>query len=300
MYQQLIDDFVKQESLPVTYQQDALAWFVPLLSELDALISGAADLPIIIGINGAQGTGKSTLAKLLTRLLQQQGRKVATLSIDDFYYSKAKRAELASRVHPLLASRGVPGTHDTELALRIVDELRGAKQNDRVRLPAFDKARDDCVAIDLCPSIEGPVDVIILEGWFIGAKPQPDSELSIPLNELESVDDADESWRRYVNHQLAQGYQQLFSRIQLLIMLQAPKFEQVYAWRRLQEQKLRRQDSKGMSDVMNDEQLDYFIQHFERLTRHCLATLPKYADIVFQLDVNHRVAARLNPTADKA
>lgn len=300
MYQQLIDDFVIQESLPVTYQQDALAWFVPLLPELDALISGAADLPIIIGINGAQGTGKSTLAKLLTRLLQQQGREVATLSIDDFYYSKAKRDELASRVHPLLASRGVPGTHDTELALRIVDELRGAKQNDRVRLPAFDKARDDRVAIDLCPSIEGPVDVIILEGWFIGVKPQPDSELSIPLNELESVDDADESWRRYVNHQLGQGYQQLFSRIQLLIMLQAPKFEQVYAWRRLQEQKLRRQDSKGMSDLMNDEQLDYFIQHFERLTRHCLATLPKYADIVFQLDVNHRVAARLNPTADKA
>ena len=134
MYQQLIDDFVKQESLPATYRQDALAWFVPLLADLDTLITGAADLPIIIGINGAQGTGKSTLAKLLTSLLQQQGLGVANLSIDDFYLSKAKRADLASRVHPLLTSRGVPGTHDTELALRTVSELVGAKENDRIRL----------------------------------------------------------------------------------------------------------------------------------------------------------------------
>ena len=109
--------------------------------------------------------------------------------------------------------------------MNTVADLAAAKESDRVSLPAFDKASDDCVAIDLWPSIEGPVDVIILEGWFMGAKPQTDSELSSPLNELESFEDRDAVWRRYVNDQLGQGYQQLFSRLQLLIVLQAPNFE---------------------------------------------------------------------------
>jgi D-glycerate 3-kinase len=112
------------------------------------------------------------------------------------------------------------------------------------------------------------------------------------LNPLESVHDVDGSWRRYVNLQLSKSYQDLFSRLQLLVMLQAPRFEQVFQWRRLQEQKLAEQSTEDASGLMNDTQLDYFIQHFERLTRHCLATLPTQADIVFQLDANHRIAAR--------
>jgi D-glycerate 3-kinase len=292
MYQQLIDDFIRREALPASYRDDTLNWFEPLSRELETRINGAGDLPLYLGINGAQGTGKSTLAKLLRELLQSRGLRIANLSIDDFYLSRAKRRELARQVHPLLTSRGVPGTHDTELALRLFDALGNAGQNDSIRLPAFDKASDDCHPVDLWPKVDGAVDMIILEGWCVGARPQTTTELITALNRLETVDDADGSWRRYVNPRLGDDYQKLFSRLHLLIMLQAPNFEQVFQWRKLQEQKLAEQNSPLASGVMNDAQLDYFIQHFERLTRHCLTTLPARADIVFKLDAGHRVAAR--------
>lgn len=291
MYQQLIDEFVRQESLPAAYRQDAQTWFAPLLAELKTQIADSETSPFVIGISGAQGTGKSTLAKLLCYMLQQDGYAVAQLSIDDFYLSRARRKQLADQVHPLLVSRGVPGTHDTALALSIFAQLRAAREHDRVILPAFDKASDDCLPVERCPGIEGALDVIILEGWFVGVEPQPDAELSAALNELEASRDEDARWRRYVNQQLGLEYQELFAQLDLLIMLQAPAFEQVSAWRKLQEDKLRR-SNPGASGLMSDAQIDEFIQHFERLTRHSLATLPGYADIVFRLDAQHRIASR--------
>lgn len=243
----------------------------------------------MIGISGAQGTGKSTLARLLAKLLSAQGLNVATLSIDDFYYSKAKRTRLAREVHPLLISRGVPGTHDMALALKTVQALKAATSSSQLILPTFDKATDDCIDSEHCPCVSGCVDVIILEGWFVGAAPQTEKELAAPANELESNQDRSGHWRRYVNRQLAGDYQKLFAQLDTLIVLQAPAFAQVYEWRELQEDKLRNQRSNAAEGVMDKAGISYFIQHFERLTRHCLATLPARADIVFLLDENHRV-----------
>lgn len=297
MYQQLIDDFVIQEALPQTYSEDAQTWIVPLLSQIeDQLQRRQQKGPLILGINGAQGTGKSTLAKLLTSLLEARRHHTANLSIDDFYYSKSRRKQLAAKIHPLLASRGVPGTHDTQLLSQKLQELSAATASDRVVLPAFDKAIDDCIAVECCPSINGPIDVIIIEGWFIGALPQRSAELDTPLNALEAVADADGSWRHYVNDQLGQNYQELFNQLHLLIVLQAPDFAQVFAWRRLQEEKLRQHSPYGASGVMLEVELDRFIQHFERITRHCLASLPQQADIVYQLDKRHRITGKLDNT----
>lgn len=292
MYQQLIEDFVKREGLPSSYVEDATVWFLPLLMEIEARLAAQNAPPLIVGINGAQGSGKSTLAKLLALLLESKGFCVANLSIDDFYLSKAKRLELGEQVHPLLSSRGVPGTHDTQSALQILRQLRNATNTDKIILPAFDKASDDCVSSELCSSLSGPVDIIILEGWFIGARPQQAAELEAAINELEAMEDADGQWRMFVNQRLAAEYQELFSQLDLLIMLKAPGFEQVFEWRQLQEKKLHQSAADNAAGVMDDSQVRRFIQHFERLTRHCLNTVADQADIVLQLDEQHRVSGR--------
>ncbi|MBL4580221.1 MAG: hypothetical protein JKY29_00265 [Gammaproteobacteria bacterium] len=289
MYQQLIKDFIQQERLPSTYLLDATQCFLPLVRDIKVELQSNRQGPFLIGINGAQGTGKSTMAKLLGALLTKSGHRVATLSIDDFYYSKAKRQALADTVHPLLRSRGVPGTHDVSLALRLLDQLCSAGPEQQVTLPGFDKSIDDCRPVETCEKIRGPVDLIILEGWFIGVKPQPKDKLSPAINELEANEDSDGRWRAYVNKQLAGTYQILFEKINLLLMLQAPGFEQVLEWRSLQEEKLRAHAATDASALMEAKAIERFIQHFERLTRHCLQTLPDSVDRVFRLDAEHRI-----------
>jgi len=289
MYQQLIKDFIQQERLPSTYLLDATQYFLPLVRDIKAEIQSSRKGPFLIGINGAQGTGKSTLAKLLSALLTSSGYRTVNLSIDDFYYSKAKRQELADEIHPLLRSRGVPGTHDVDLALNLIEQLCAAGSNQQITLPRFDKSLDDCRPVAACEQIQGPIDIIILEGWFVGAKAQAGDELTQAINELEINEDSDGRWRAYVNQQLAGSYQSLFEKIHLLLMLQAPGFEQILEWRSLQEEKLRTLAVTNASGLMDRKAIKHFIQHFERLTRHCLRTLPDSADRVFQLNTEHRI-----------
>lgn len=289
MYQQLIKDFIQRERLPSTYLTDATQCFLPLVRDIQAKLQSSRQGPLLIGINGAQGTGKSTLAKLLSSLLSESGHCVVNLSIDDFYYSKAKRQELANTIHPLLRSRGVPGTHDVDLALHLLKQLSEAGPEQQVTLPKFDKSVDDCRPLDACEQLRGPVDIVILEGWFVGAKAQGQDELTLASNELENNEDSDGRWRAYVNQQLAGSYQSLFEQLHLLLMLQAPGFEQVLEWRSMQEEKLRTHAEKDASGLMDRQAIERFIQHFERLTRHCLRTLPDSADRVFRLDPEHRI-----------
>ena len=290
MYQHIIDQFIQQELLPDAYRQDISRWYLPLVAELDALRQHTAPATLLVGINGAQGTGKSTLAKLLVQLLRSRNQHAVQLSIDDFYLGKPQRAQLGQQVHPLLATRGVPSTHDVQLLLQTLQALSGAAADTDIVLPGFDKASDDTMAPAQCRKVRGPVDIIILEGWFIGAQPQAAADLQEPLNTLEQTEDKDGSWRRYVNAQLGGDYQQVFARMHKLIMLQAPGFEQVLEWRSLQEQKLRQ--STRSNGGMDANQIGRFIQHFERLTRHCLQTLPPRANIVFELNQQHQVVNR--------
>ncbi len=288
-YPQLIKQFIEDEKLPSTYLDDSLEWFLPLKDQIIAKLRSQASTLKVVGINGAQGTGKSTLAKLLQRLITADGFNVVNLSIDDFYYASAKREELSRAVHPLLRSRGVPGTHDITLALEIVETLRSLTAIEQLTLPAFDKSTDEPVAADECIGVYGPVHLLILEGWFLGAKPEQANALDIAVNELEQKQDPDKTWRQYVNTALAGDYQKLFTMLDMLVLLKAPSFEQVYEWRTLQEHKLISSQKTGKS-TMTDEQLVQFIQHFERLTRHCLKTLPAQADVVFHLNNKHRIA----------
>ncbi|PTY37270.1 hypothetical protein BGP77_02070 [Saccharospirillum sp. MSK14-1] len=242
--------------------------------------------PTILGVQGTQGSGKSTLAEVLKWHLEQQGLSVAILSIDDLYLPLAERQRLAKQRNPLLATRGVPGTHDLALGETLLHWVRhgvGAKA-----LPRFDKSRDDRRAMSEWPVLGSPPDMLIFEGWCVAMTAQPEAELDEPINALERDEDPDGDWRRYVNDQLAGPYQHLFAALDALIVLKAPGFEQVFDWRRRQEEALR---GRGGSGVMDDNQLRRFIQHYERLTRHGLTTLGEQADVVVPLDDQQRPGA---------
>lgn len=238
---------------------------------------------LVLAINGAQGTGKSTLARLLQRLLGRMGGlRTAILSLDDLYLTAAERMRRASEIHPLLMTRGVPGTHDVELGVRVVRALREGRS---VALPRFDKATDERCPMEQWPKWEGRCDVLLFEGWCVGARAQRGEDLQEPVNGLERLEDAAGEWRWYVNRQLAGPYQRLFCQIDLLTMLRPPDFEHVYAWREQQEARLRVRG--GGDSVMTPSAVRRFVMHFERLTRFMWEEMPGRADAVVELGEDH-------------
>ncbi len=244
--------------------------------------------PLLVGICGAQGSGKTTVSAQIQALLQGDGLKVVVLSIDDLYLTRETRAELGKRVHPLLQTRGVPGTHDVELGLAVIEALGHAGT---VSIPEFDKSSDDRVPSTKWRQVDAPVDIIILEGWCVGATPQSESALLTPINDWERTFDPDGAWRRFVNQSLAGRYQRLFSRIDLLILLKSPAFDVVFGWRLEQEQKLREtveKQGRHAAHVMSDTEVLHFISHYERLTRHILNEMPARADVLVALDTSRQ------------
>ncbi|MEX0617402.1 MAG: hypothetical protein WDZ76_09270 [Pseudohongiellaceae bacterium] len=286
----LIDTFLREERLPPDFRETISRWYLPLAEDL-LKKANAQPAPLIVGINGAQGTGKSTLAKFLALILGLRHVSTATLSLDDFYLDRERRNILAQAVHPLLATRGVPGTHDLTLARRVLQDLTRPDEQ-VVWLPRFDKGADEPLPTGEWPQISAPVDLIILEGWFLGAQSQPLSALQKPVNELEAAEDHDGRWRGYVNREL-EHYQDIFNAIDWLVMLRAPSFDSVYQWRALQEEKLgSRGGGANAPRVMSAAELRRFVQHFERLTRHCLHSIPPRADVLFHLNPQHAVTAK--------
>lgn len=255
--------------------------------------------PLVVGINGAQGAGKSTLFNLIEVILTEGfNLKVVGFSIDDLYKTYDERMQLSETVHPLLKTRGVPGTHDVDLGIDILHSLKSGCENSVTKIPVFDKSTDDRCQASVWQEWVGPADVIVIEGWCVGAEPQTAEALREPINVLEQNDDPDGAWRAYVNAQLADKYQTLFSMIDVLVMLKVPSMDAVFEWRSLQETKLAERvkyiyDTQQPTEhlrIMNEEQIQRFIQHYERLTRHMLDEMPHRADVTLHLNKNHKIA----------
>lgn len=229
--------------------------------------------PVVIGISGAQGSGKSTLAALLAQMFNTSGCSAAAVSLDDYYLSKAQRRQLADTVHPLLAQRGAPGTHNIAQALADAKAVLAGKP---VALPQFDKAIDEPSAT-LAARV---LDILIVEGWCLGVAAQTDAELATPVNELDATADANGRWRRYVNTQLAGPYAEYWQLLAPLIWLKAPDWDSVCRWRAKQEQKLWQSRGKGMTEA----ELTQFMLPFQRLTQASWQQLPGSADHIIRLD----------------
>ena len=271
-----IAELIRSERLPEDYREVVDRFWQPLAEEIAR--RAVAKHPLVVGINGGQGSGKTTLCKFLELLLAGDGLRAATLSLDDLYLSRARRARAAADHHPLFATRGVPGTHDVERGMAILDRLLAGQSAD---LPIFDKARDE--PFSETHHVKGPVDVVLFEGWCVGAAPQDAAALSQPVNALERDEDPDGTWRREVNRRLATDYAELFGRIDLLVVLKVADFAAVRANRRLQERKL-----GAGSAVMDDAALDRFLAHYQRLTQHMFAEIPERADILIDIGRNQR------------
>ena len=249
----------------------------------------------LVGLQGTQGSGKSTCALFLKEILEKDFQfRVVVLSIDDFYLTRAERLILSANVHPLLKTRGVPGTHDLPLLQRTLDQLSKLNAHEFFRIPRFDKAIDDRKPKADWDEIEGPVDIVILEGWCVGIDPQETDQLGKPINELEAQEDQDGTWRQYVNDKLQGSYKALYDQLEYLIVLQAPSFNCVHEWRLLQENKLRnRLQSKDSTSkkqtLMSAEQISRFIAHYQRLTEQALAKLADKADWTMYLGLDHDI-----------
>ena len=285
---QIINEFVKKNKLPQSYNNMAKTYLVNITNTIYNW-SLNEKKPICIGINGAQGTGKSTLSLFIKNILEEMKEiTVEIVSIDDLYHTKNKRLKLSSDIHNLFITRGAPGTHDISIGYNFINACLNNNFNN-LHLPRFDKFNDDRSSKDKWLYVNDKIDIIILEGWCVGAKPQKDYELKKPINSLEEKYDSKAIWRTYSNDQLKNKYQSLFNLCSYLIMIKAPSFEVIYEWRLKQERVGSQKSEKNRLKAMNKEDIKFFVQHFERLSRWMMKDLPNRSDILIKLNNKHLI-----------
>lgn len=253
-------------------------------------------LPIIEHINysscnkfllsGSQGVGKTTLLKVIELILKKNfNKKILSLSLDDFYFDKRKRLKLTKNIHPLLKTRGVPGTHDIDYLLKIIKRFERSKYP--IKLPLFDKFSDSRNKKQ--KTIKTKCDILILEGWCVGCPPIHKKFLFSNENTLEKKFDKDGRWRKYYNHQLKTKYLQLFKQFDLLIYLKIPSFSNVLNWRIKQENHLRKINTNVKYSGMSKKEIANFIQYYEKITKWMFKIMPKLADIVLYVNQNQKI-----------
>lgn len=232
--------------------------------------------PALVGLNGAQGAGKSTLAKAIMADIGRRGLYGVLLSLDDFYLTRAEREQLARAVHPLCVTRGVPGTHDVELLEATLTALAAGGET---TLPAFDKLADERLPSDQWPTFSGRPDVIVLEGWCVGLPSEDLRTWSGPINQLETECDPDGAWFAWSRAALERDYDPLWRRLDFLVSIKVPSWDTVIESRFRQER-----DAAAASGRtgMDRAQVTRFAEHYERYTRALWAAMPQRADILLR------------------
>ena len=239
----------------------------------------------VIGLTGGQGTGKSTISKILKIILKEAyGLETVIFSIDDFYKTLKERYIMSKKINNLFLTRGVPGTHDTKMLYSCIKNLKKDKFK-KFMIPKFDKSIDDRSPRKKWLKVNKKPNVVIFEGWCVGVTAQKKKDLIKPINKLEKQKDNKRIWRQMVNSELKKKYKKIFNLVDKLIFLKVPSFKYVFKWRLLQEKKLRI-TSKG-NKTMTDKEIKKFIMYYERLTKHMLKILPKKADTVIYIDSKH-------------
>ena len=246
--------------------------------------------PYFVGLAGGQGTGKTTSSSLIKIILTKYFKlKVFKISIDDFYKTRKERIRLSKRVHPMLLTRGVPGTHDINMMLNFFKKAK-SKKFKRLKLPTFNKAIDDRFDKKRWYDLKEKPDVIIFEGWCVGAKAEKNNTLNKTINLMEKNKDKKKIWRKYVNQQLKSKYKNLYSQLNCLIYLRAKNFNLLQKWRLKQERKLLLNSKKNSKlKIMNKEDVLSFMQTYQRVTQNMFKNMPKYASIILNLNSNHQI-----------
>ena len=246
--------------------------------------------PYFVGLAGGQGTGKTTISSLIKIILTKYFRlNVFRISIDDFYKTRKERISLSKIVHPMLLTRGVPGTHDINMMLNFFKRAKSNKFK-RIKLPKFNKAVDDRFNKKNWYDLKKRPDVIIFEGWCVGAKPEKNNTLKKIINSMERSKDQKQIWRKYVNQQLKSKYKNLYSQLNCLIYLKAKNFSLLQKWRLKQERKLLvKSKAKLNLKIMSKGDVINFMQTYQRITQNMFKNMPKYASIIINLNSNHQI-----------
>ena len=246
--------------------------------------------PYFVGLAGGQGTGKTTISSLIKIILTKYFKlKVFRISIDDFYKTRKERVKLSKRIHPMLLTRGVPGTHDINMMLDFFKKSK-SKKFKSLKLPTFDKAIDDRSNKDKWYDLKEKPDIIIFEGWCVGARSEKNATLKKTINSMEKFDDQKQIWRKYVNQQLKTKYKNLYSQLDCLIYLKAKNFKLLQKWRLKQERKLWLKNKKSAKlKIMDKADVIRFMQTYQRITQNMFKNMPKYASIIFNLNSNHQI-----------
>ncbi len=243
---------------------------------------------LFLGLSGGQGSGKTTIVGIMKIILEKFfKRKVYTISIDDFYKTLKERNQMSRTIHPLFKTRGVPGTHDIKLIKKLFNFIKRRKFK-KFKLPKFDKSIDDRAKREYWTSVKKRPEIIILEGWCVGAKPQSNFLIKNPINDLEKNEDKNLTWRNYVNNKLKNEYQKIFAMIDHFIFLKVPNFNMVLKWRFLQERKLKKKSYLNKK-IMSHTQIKRFIMFYERITLQMIKDLNKCASMVILLKKNHQI-----------
>ena len=241
----------------------------------------------IIGLTGGQGTGKSTISIILKIILKEAyNLETVIFSIDDFYKTLNERETMSKKISDLFLTRGVPGTHDTKMLFQCIKNLK-TNNFKKMNIPKFDKSIDNRLSKSNWLQVKKKPNIVIFEGWCVGASAQKNKDLILPINKLEKYKDKKKIWRQKVNLKLRRDYKKIFDLIDKLIFLKVPSFKYVLKWRLLQEKKLR--ITRKGNKTMTDKQVKNFIMYYERITKHMLKTLPKDADTVISIDSKHRL-----------
>ena len=244
----------------------------------------------IVGLSGGQGSGKTTISSIISIILRKYFKlNVFTISIDDFYKKRKERFLLSKKIHPTLMTRGVPGTHDINMMLDFFKRIK-RKEFRSLKLPKFNKAIDDRYNKKLWYSIKKRPDIIIFEGWCVGAKAEKNNTLKQPINSFEKLRDKKLIWRRYVNKQLQSKYKQLYDQLNCLLYIKSNNFSLLRKWRIKQETKLRLKNKRSnRNKIMSNKEVINFMQTYQRVTQNMLKTVPKNASIILNLNTNHQI-----------
>ncbi len=257
--------------------------WLPLALDL-AASHQALGRPFIQGILGGQGTGKTTLAAILTLLLSHLGYRTLSFSLDDLYKTYPDRLRLRAE-DPRLVWRGPPGTHDVDLGCMVLDQLRHADPSASIQVPRFDKSAFNGAGDRTIPEVVKGVAIVLFEGWFVGARPIAPAAFATAPPPI--VTEADRDFACDMNAKL-QNYLPLWSKLDRLMVLHPTDYRLSQQWRQQAEHQMIAAGKNGMSDREIEQFVEYFWKALHpELFIQPLIRDPRYVDLVIEVNPDH-------------
>ncbi len=248
--------------------------------------------PLIQGIVGGQGTGKSTLANILKIILKHLGYHAISISLDDLYKTYSERL-LLTEEDPRLIWRGPPGTHDVKLGLSVLEQLRKADSQTNILIPRFDKSAKKGAGDRTQPEIVQAVDIVLFEGWFVGIRPITPTAFEHQRAPFET--EADQVFARDMNVRLSE-YLPLWELLDRLILLYPVDYHLSQEWRLQAEHQMIAAGKSGMTDSQIKEFVNYFWKSLHpELFIKPLINSPSYVDLVIEINADQSIGAVYRP-----